>query len=98
VETWDYFGMDWDGGAFPCCLVFQDQDLFVEPKTEGVLDIMKEWNNSKYQTVRKFYLGGSGMGVKDLPAPCDTCTLSFAQVKRDRDDLKSARPGSAGTA
>ena len=98
LETWDYFGLDWDGGVYPCCLVFQDQDLFVEPKTEGVLDVMKEWNNSKYQTVRKFFLGASGMGVKDLPSPCNTCTLSFSQVKRDRDDLKSTRPTSAGIA
>jgi hypothetical protein len=82
-DTWDYFGADWDGGVYPCCLVFRDEDLFVKP--ENISDIMREWNNDKYQAVRRFYLDASGAEVKDLPAPCNTCVLSFAHKKRQRD-------------
>jgi hypothetical protein len=88
-ETWDYFGLDWDGGVYPCCLVFREEDLFVEPKKDGVLQVMKEWNNEKYRLVREFYLGGSGKGVAELPSPCNTCILSFAHQKRERSSASS---------
>jgi MoaA/NifB/PqqE/SkfB family radical SAM enzyme len=83
-DTWDYVSIDWDGGVYPCCLVFREEDLFVEAKTEGVLDLMKEWNNPKYKTMRRFYIGQSGLSVRDLPSPCNECILSFAQVKREK--------------
>ena len=73
---WDELHMDFDSAVWPCCLVFENRDLFVPPREVGNVDVMADWNSSKFVTTRRFFAGQSDVALCDLPSPCSFCSNS----------------------
>jgi hypothetical protein len=87
--------MDHDGGTFPCCLPFRDEDLFVTPEEAERLSIMEMWNHKNYVQTRDFFLGRSGDRPEDLPGACKTCSLP-ADFENRRNGVDPAHRSSPG--
>jgi hypothetical protein len=66
--------MDFDSAVWPCCLVFEDKDLFVPPRVAGKVDIMADWNSASFLTARGFFAGRPEVTFEALPSPCNLCS------------------------
>lgn len=76
-ELWETPLITYDGGLYPCCFCFRDEDLFVTPQEAGGRAIADHWNSPAYRTARGFFLGRP-VARKDLPRPCRHCGRTLA--------------------
>lgn len=71
-DLWETPILTYDGGLFPCCFCFRDEDLFTTPREAKGRAILDHWNSPAYRTARSFFLGRSVQRT-DLPRPCRHC-------------------------
>ncbi len=83
---WDTFIIDYDGGLYPCCICYRDDDLFVTPQDADRMPLIEQWNVEKYRAVRSFFLGKATAAMHKLPQPCNTCRRCADHVKLMRDE------------
>jgi pyruvate-formate lyase-activating enzyme len=77
-ELWETPIITYDGGLFPCCFCFRDEDLFVTPQEAGGRAIADHWNGRAYHAARSFFLGQS-IPSADFPRPCHRCERTLAR-------------------
>jgi MoaA/NifB/PqqE/SkfB family radical SAM enzyme len=80
-DVWDTLLIAYDGGLYPCCFSYRDQDLFSAPEEASEFAIADRWNGPAYRAARRFFLGNS-MPLKDLPEPCRCCERAVACENR----------------
>jgi pyruvate-formate lyase-activating enzyme len=80
-DVWDTLLIAYDGGLYPCCFSFRDEDLFSAPEEAAELTITARWNGPAYRAARRFFLGNSGRR-KDLPLPCRSCERAVVCEER----------------
>lgn len=78
AELWETPIITYDGGLYPCCFCFRDEDLFVTPQESGGRALADHWNSRAYRTARGFFLGDP-MPLQDLPRPCRNCGRTLAR-------------------
>jgi pyruvate-formate lyase-activating enzyme len=76
-DVWDTLLMTYDGGLYPCCFAYRDQDLFSAPQEAGASPLAERWNAPAYRAARRFFLGDS-ISLQDLPQPCRFCARAVA--------------------
>lgn len=76
-ELWETPIVTYDGGLYPCCFCFRDEDLFVTPEESNGRAIVDHWNSRAYLAARRFFLGAS-IRREDLPRPCRHCGRTLA--------------------
>jgi len=69
---WDHPIITYDGGLYPCCFSYRDQDLFVTPAAGKEDTLMDLWNCPAYIQARRFFRTGA-IARGDLPLPCKHC-------------------------
>lgn len=77
-ELWETPIVTYDGGLFPCCFCYRDEDLFVTPQEAGGRAIADHWNGRAYHAARSFFLAQSTPSA-DLPQPCRRCERTLAR-------------------
>jgi hypothetical protein len=81
--VWDTLLLAYDGGLYPCCFSFRDQDLFSTPEEAAELTIAERWNGPAYRVARRFFLGDA-VRMKDLPSTCRSCERAAAHASDRR--------------
>ncbi|MBP8910905.1 MAG: radical SAM protein [Phycisphaerae bacterium] len=71
-ELWETPILTYDGGLYPCCFCFRDQDLFAPRQSPSGRTLVDHWNGHAYRTARAFFLGDP-VRREDLPQPCRCC-------------------------
>jgi hypothetical protein len=74
---WDHPIITYDGGLYPCCFSYRDQDLFVTPAESEGKSIMDLWNAPAYRQARHFFKDRAA-SAQDLPHPCRDCARTAA--------------------
>jgi pyruvate-formate lyase-activating enzyme len=69
---WDNPIITYDGGIYPCCFSYRDQDLFVTPQAGRQGTLLDHWNGPAYRQARRFFKAGT-ISSQDLPQPCRQC-------------------------
>jgi pyruvate-formate lyase-activating enzyme len=69
---WDSPIITYDGGLYPCCFSYRDEDLFVTPAESKAGTLLDHWNCEAYLQARRFFKGHA-IPRKDLPHPCTHC-------------------------
>ena len=69
---WDHPIITYDGGLYPCCFSYRDQDLFVTPAESKAKSFLDLWNCPAYRQARQFFKDRS-LPAHDLPGPCKQC-------------------------
>ena len=77
-ELWETPILTYDGGLFPCCFCYRDQDLFAPRQSPSGRTLADHWNGHAYRTARGFFLGGP-VRREDLPQPCRHCGRTMAR-------------------
>jgi hypothetical protein len=78
MDIWDCLFIDYDGGIFPCCSSYGEDDLFVRPEDTNKIKIGEQWNVDKFRTIRKFFMNKSNLSCDELPPPCNTCGMCLS--------------------
>ena len=79
-ELWETPILTYDGGLYPCCFCFRDEDLFTRPQEAKGRAILDHWNSPAYRAARSFFLGRS-LSREDLPRPCRDCGRTLARKR-----------------
>ncbi|UCD48701.1 MAG: radical SAM protein [Phycisphaerales bacterium] len=69
---WDSPIITYDGGLYPCCFSYRDEDLFVTPAEAQTGTLLGHWNAPAYRQARRFFTGKT-TSRPDLPLPCKHC-------------------------
>jgi len=71
-ELWETPILTYDGGLYPCCFCFRDQDLFAPPQSPSGRTLADQWDGHAYRTARAFFRGAP-VRREELPQPCRSC-------------------------
>jgi len=71
-ELWETPILTYDGGLYPCCFCFRDEDLFTRPEQAQGRAILDYWNSPAYLAARGFFRGRS-LSQQNLSRPCRHC-------------------------
>lgn len=86
-DVWDTLLVAYDGGLYPCCFVYRDQDLFSTPEEAKEWTIAERWNGPAYRAARRFFLG-EAVSLQELPPPCRSCERALVCANRRRAGRK----------
>ena len=77
-DVWDNVILTYDGGIFPCCFCYRDEDLFDRPQEPTTTRLLDRFNGPAYRRIRRFFLGKAERRA-DLPLPCRHCERTAAK-------------------
>ncbi len=82
-ELWETPIVTHDGGLFPCCFCFRDEDLFAPPQNPAGRTLADCWDGDAYRAARSFFLGDP-VRREDLPRPCRFCGRTVERAHRSQ--------------
>jgi len=74
----------YDGGIYPCCYSYRDEDLFVTPTEAREGTLMDHWNCAAYQSARRFFRSRA-VSARDLPHPCKHCERVAMHIGKEAE-------------